>query len=266
MKEFNMSSKLTERVEQGMDTAPVVACMKKLMMVFNFIFWITGVLLMALGIYAIDDVHIFMELSTTYAPGPAYVLIVIGAVIILGGAVACMATIKGHHTLLYALSGLLVSIFIIELSTGIAILVHEEKLHEGFKRGLEIAMDNYKDDGGAIDQAQKKFHCCGIDKYDDWWKDRNVTSRWENDMTFHTVPMSCCAVEENCKFEGPWEAKSTLDTLNTDGCLRPLTDYMSGMMSPFGGVAIGISFFTALGAVNAVFLARSLDKSKYESM
>ena len=41
MKEFEMSKNLTGN-HLAMETAPVVSCMKTLMMVFNFIFWVSG--------------------------------------------------------------------------------------------------------------------------------------------------------------------------------------------------------------------------------
>ena len=61
----------------------------------------TGVVLMSVGIWAHEELNDLIKLSTVYEPGPAYVLIVTGALIILGGALACYATVKGQHSLLY---------------------------------------------------------------------------------------------------------------------------------------------------------------------
>jgi len=259
-----MSKNLTERVDTRMETAPVVSCMKNLMMVFNLIFWVTGVVLMSVGIWAHEELNDLIKLSTVYEPGPAYVLIVTGALIILGGALACYATVKGQHSLLYILSGILVGVFIIELSSGAAMLAYMEKLDKGFEDGLILAMDNYADNDGLMDKMQERLECCGLDKYSDWYDDRNVTSRWEGDQFFPAVPESCCWVKKNCRFEGPWP-EAEVD-IKTEGCHKIVVNYVKGFLGPIGGAALGISFFTALGAVNGVLLARSIDKSKYETV
>lgn len=259
-----MSKNLTERVDNAMETAPVVGCMKNLMMVFNLIFWVTGVILLAIGIWSSDDLNDLIKLSSVYEPGPYYVLIVIGAIIILGGALACFATIKGQHFLLYILSGLLVGVFIIELSSGAAMLAYREKLDDGFERGLILAMDNYLDRDGLMDKLQERLECCGLDKYSDWYDDRNVSSRWEGDQFFPAVPESCCWVREGCRFEGPWPEAE--EDIKTRGCREPVLEHVKGVLGPVGGAALGTAFFTLLGAINAVLLARSIDKSKYETV
>jgi len=267
MKEMEMSKNLTARADQAMETAPVVECMKTLMMVFNVIFWVTGVVILAIGIWTHEDLYVYLKISTIYQPGAPYVLIAIGAIIVLVGALSCLCTIKGHPLPIYVLSGFLVAVFLVEFSCGIAVLVEKEKLNEGFSAGLTKAMDKYGDNNDLLDWVQKKMVCCGINNYTDWYADRNVSSSWEAGQYFSTVPESCCKSNDpakKCRFEGPFPEFEA--DIFTQGCHKLLVDFIGGSLGPIGGVSLGIGFFTGLGAILAFFLGKSIDKATYEQV
>ncbi|XP_005107456.2 tetraspanin-7 [Aplysia californica] len=254
------------RMDTALQTAPVVTCMKTLMMVFNFIFWVTGIVILAIGIWTKVDLYKYLELSSIYQPEAPYVLIGVGAVIVLIGSLGCCCTVKGHSFLLYMFCGFLFIVFIVELSAGIALLIYRGKLEQGFKEGLTSAIQKYDVDphgAAALDELQEKLVCCGINNYTNWFK-----SPWaEKQSSPYSVPVSCCRVEESaCRHTGLSGGNSTTRDIHTQGCHKLVVDFINGNMGPIGGVALGISFFQVLGAILAFCLAKSISRAKYEQV
>ncbi|XP_046577485.1 tetraspanin-7-like [Haliotis rubra] len=250
--------------QSSLSTAPIVTCMKTLLMVFNFIFWVTGIVILAIGIWTKVDLYKYLELSSIYQPEAPYVLIGVGAVIVLVGSLGCCCTVKGNSFLLYMYCGFLFIVFIVELSAGIALLVYRNKLEKGFKEGLGSAKDKYGKSGedeitDAFNDLQKTLHCCGIDNYEDWYK-----TPWElKQNTTKTVPLSCCKNPSSCKNT---ELGANPTDIYKQGCHRLVVDFINDHIGPIGGVALGISFFQVLGAVLACCLAKSINKAKYEQV
>lgn len=256
------------RIGSAMASGPAVALTKSILTVFNFIFWISGIALLALGVYAKIELYVYMELSAVYYKEAPYILIGVGAFIVLVGSFGCCCTFKGHSMLLYVYAFVLVLVFVVELSAGIAGFVYKNQLQDGFSRGLVSALENYNtnpEKTKAVDGLQKTLHCCGKTKYQDWFD-----TPWESAQVNQTrvVPKSCCRVlEKDCKhFNLPVEkTNSTLD-IYTEGCYDTVTIFMKKNMAVIGGVALGISFFQLLGAGLACCLAKNINKSKYEQV
>lgn len=255
-----------DRLDSALSTGPVVTCMKTLMMVFNFIFWVTGVVILAIGIYTKVDMYQYLELSSIYQPEAPYVLIGVGAVIVLVGSIGCCCTLKGHSVLLYAFSAFLFIVFIVELSAGITLMIYRGKLEKGFKEGLTKALEKYGMEGEeeithAVDDMQKKLVCCGIANYTDWYK-----TAWSKAEGEKAVPLSCCGVSDRRCQHTDLTPKIASENIHTQGCHKLVVDFINGNMGPIGGVALGISFFQVLGAILALCLAKSITKSKYEQI
>lgn len=248
-----------------MASGPAVACMKTLMMVFNFIFWVTGIAILAIGIWTKVDLYKYMELSSIYYKESPFILIGVGIVIVIVGSLGCCCTVKGNTILLYMYSGFLVIVFVIMLATGAAGFVYKGKLEGGFKEGLENALNQYGNDSDittGMDDLQRKLKCCGMNSYTDWF-----STKWSG--TPNSVPSSCCKGDEsNCKHTNLPSTPAANETMeiNTQGCYTTVLDFMQGNMGVIGGVALGFSFLQLLGALFACCLAKNINKSKYEQV
>ncbi|WAR28436.1 TSN7-like protein [Mya arenaria] len=231
------------RFSSAMSSGPAVALTKSILTIFNFIFWISGIAILAVGIWAKVQLYIYMELSTVYYKEAPYILIGVGAVIVLVGSFGCCCTFKGNACLLYMYSVFLVLVFIVELSTGAAGFIYKKKLSSGFEDGLAIALNHYDSDKGkteALDGLQHNLHCCGRHKYQDWF-----TTPWEEKQkkvnVTNIVPKSCCRGKQaeckNTNLPGNATTNSTLD------------------------------IYTELfGALLACCLAKNINKAKYEQV
>lgn len=71
---------------------------------FNFIQQISGIAILATGIWMEVKLYKYMEMSTEFSGTASYVLIGIGALIVVMGSLACCCTIKEQPVLLYIVS------------------------------------------------------------------------------------------------------------------------------------------------------------------
>lgn len=69
-----------------------------------FTWQITGIAILALGIWTKVQLYMYMELSEDYYKEAPYVLIGVGAVIVVIGSLGCCCTAKGNACLLYMVS------------------------------------------------------------------------------------------------------------------------------------------------------------------
>ncbi|XP_048746665.1 tetraspanin-7-like [Ostrea edulis] len=247
------------RAKSTMSTTAAVGCMKTLLMIFNFIFWVTGISILALGIWTKVDLYKYMELSTIYYKDSPWILIAVGALIVIVGSFGCCCTAKGNVVLLYMYGLFLVLVFAVELGAGAAGFFYKGKLEQGFKEGLENALKQYGNGNQAMDELQTQLHCCGSKSYVDWF-----STPWEETKNgSRAVPRSCCKTDV-CNNMDVKDANVT--DINTTGCYTKVVDFMQSNMAVIAGVAFGISFFQLLGALLACCLAKRVNKSKYEQM
>ncbi|KAK3094686.1 hypothetical protein FSP39_004917 [Pinctada imbricata] len=245
-------------------TAPAVACMKLMLMIFNFVFWVTGIAILAIGIWTKVDLYKYMELSSIYYKESPYVLIGVGAVIVVVGSLGCCCTMKGNSCLLYMYAGFLVIVFVAELSAGCTGFIYKGKLEKGFKEGLTNAIKKYGSNDDitvAMDNMQKQLHCCGNSAYTDWFN-----STWGSGKNY-SVPESCCRSDVSTVCQNVnVKTVGYNASIYTEGCASTVIDFMQAKMGMIGGVALGISFFQLFGALLACCLAKNINRSKYEQV
>ncbi|KAK5646234.1 hypothetical protein RI129_004698 [Pyrocoelia pectoralis] len=233
-----------------LQTVAAMACMKSLLMIFNFVFWISGIAILAIGIWMEVELYKYMEISTEFSGTAPYVLIGTGALIILIGSLACCCTVKGQSVLLYVYGGFLAIILVLELGAGISIFAYRSKLTSGFDTGLNQSLINYRSDSAGkaadIDAIQTALHCCGNHGYNDWIEINPP------------IPQSCCKTE-NCD-------TSDEDQIYRLGCYNKVIDFLNANIGIVAGAAIGIGFFPLLGVVLSCCLASTINKAKYEQM
>lgn len=248
------------RAKSTMATTAAVGCMKTLLMIFNFIFWVTGIAILALGIWTKVDLYKYMELSAIYYKDSPWILIAVGALIVIVGSFGCCCTFKGNVMLLYLYGFFLIVVFAVELGAGAAGFFYKGKLEQGFSEGLDNALKQYGNGSEAMDELQSQLQCCGKNSYEDWF-----STPWERTVnTTSGVPHSCCRIPDTSCNNMNVNANSTY--IYQEGCYNKVVGFMKSNMALIAGVAFGISFFQLLGALLACCLAKRVKKSNYEQV
>jgi len=251
-----------------MATQPLVTCMKGLFLVFNFVFWLTGLALLVVGILTKFAFSYLMKLSTdinfNLAP---YIMIGCGVFIVLIGFVGCWAAVKEHSWALKIYMFVLVILFIIEIAGSITGYVLRNKMKSGLKDGLENAVKKYytdKDLKEAMDKVQESYvKCCGVNSYKDYFAPATNTT---GNSTVQKVPKSCCDKKaKKCHFDKLNNVAPADMGIYKQGCYDELVSKAKKNLMIVGGAALGIAVFQILGVICAYVLTKQF-KDTYEKM
>jgi tetraspanin-7 len=203
------------------------------------------------------ELYMYMQLTDVYYAEAPYVMIGVGAGIILIGSLGCCCTVKGTPFLLYVYAAFLVLVFIAELAVSISAFLYKGKIEDGFESGLDRAMNVYGKDEDmkkTMDKMQQRFECCGNKNASDWY-----SIAWDGQAPAKHVPESCCRHADEC------DATLTTDVY-TEGCYTKLTTFTEDKFMLIGGVAIGFSFLQLFGALVSCGLAKNINKAKYDAI
>jgi len=264
----------------------ISGCVKYTMFFFNFIFWLMGLLLIGIGIYAIMDKWSSGEafkLNTIFDVifNVGFLLLLIGVVVFIVSFAGCIGALRENMCLLRFYSLCLLLFFLAEMTVIALGFIYPHKLTEFLEKELsQKLIQSYRDDldfQNIIDLIQQDFECCGLSSfgYEDWNKNEYFNCTEENPSVERCgVPYSCCHVDEDsivplnlmCGFE----VQSTLrekkenrakdigdvmSKINTRGCIETIQGLIENNLYTVGGVAIGI----ALSQLLVIWLARTLE-------
>jgi len=247
---------------------PLTTCMKGLFLIFNLVFWITGLALLIVGILTKFSFGYMMKLSTeiNYDLAP-YIIIGCGVFVILVGFLGCWAAVKEHGWALKIYMFVLIVLFIAEIIGAITGYILRKKMDSGLKKGITNGVDNYYsnvDLKDAMDQIQTKLHCCGATSYKDYFQNKTTGN---STVEIESVPKSCCIKDDStCKYANLKDIPEDKMGINTKGCYDTLLHQAQKNILIVGGVAVGIAVFQILGVLCAFVLTKQFDSNSYETM
>ncbi|XP_069037708.1 CD151 antigen [Lepisosteus oculatus] len=239
-------------------------CLKYLLFTFNFLFWLAGGAVMAVGVWTLVEKSDYISLlsSSIYAAS-AYILVIAGAIVMVTGILGCCATFKEQRRLLRVYFVLLLCIFLLEILAGVLAYIYYQQLNEELKQNLkETMVQRYQQPGedrvtGAVDKLQQEFKCCGSNRSSDWQDSRWIRS---SDSEGRVVPDSCCkTVTPLC---GKRNHPSNI-YLVEGGCISKLEKFILDHLRIIGAVGIGIACVQVVGMVFTCCLYRSLKAEPY---
>ncbi|XP_069484392.1 tetraspanin-11-like isoform X2 [Ambystoma mexicanum] len=217
-----------------------IICLKYLLFIFNFLFWMGGAAVMAVGIWTILEKSDFLSLlaSSTFIVS-AFILLFAGGLVMITGFLGCCAVIREQRSCLSTYFSMLLLIFLIELVAGILAYVYYHKLGEELKLHLNrTMMENYEQPGKehvtqAIDQLQQDLKCCGSNSSADWLNSTYIRSTLDR-----VVPDSCCKTTTvKC---GSRNHPSNIYKVE-GGCITKLETFLADHLLIIGAVGIGVA-------------------------
>nr|BAL70289.1 tetraspanin [Meteorus pulchricornis] len=231
-------------------------CIKYLMFIFNLLFVITGIILISIGVTiraAYDDYQHLLDEKFFSVPT---LLVTVGSIIFFIAFFGCCGAVRENYCMIITFTTLLVLIFILELSAGIAGYVLRNDAYAVIESKMKSTMAGYNDTktyAKTWDELQTKLECCGIRNGSDWATLSDI----------HQVPTSCCKREF-----GDYNSSSCQETPHNwypNGCLDALTRFIKAHAVQLGGAGIGLAFIQAVGIWFAIYLARAV-KLSYETV
>ncbi|RMB97825.1 hypothetical protein DUI87_25682 [Hirundo rustica rustica] len=180
-----------------LQTKPVITCLKSVLLTYTFVFWVSGIVLLAVGIWGRVSLAVYFSLLDEKATNVPFVLVGAGTVVVLLGTFGCFATCRGSTWMLKLYAMLLSLIFLIVLVAAIVGFVFRHEIKTNFESNLDQALKDYNVTADrhseAVDTIQRTLHCCGVQNYSDWERTEYFSQRG--------IPQSCCKNQGDCSEE-----------------------------------------------------------------
>ena len=226
-------------------------CIKLTFICFNLIFWMAGIVILIVGIWlhsqkdeaAKDYAHLSGNIN--YINGPTF-CIAVGVITILVSFLACCGAKTENMCMLGCYAGLLMVILTIEIVSITITYVYRERIETSLKNDFQKTLNKYGQADWerltrSIDELQKDFHCCGNNKYSDWFE-----TSWGNNNT-NSVPRSCCrkANEKDCNIHLSKDSQKIYKC----GCYNHVKKYLLENLHIISGFGVWIAMIEILGIV-----------------
>ncbi|XP_030057073.1 CD81 antigen [Microcaecilia unicolor] len=152
-------------------------CIKYMLFVFNFIFWLAGGVILGVALWLRHDPQttgiLYLEMEDKAAPSTffigIYILIAVGAVMMFVGFLGCYGAIQESQCLLGTFFTCLVILFACEVAAGIWGFVNKDKIAKDVKDFYYEAYQRYRSDPekrrdkakAVLKVFHETLHCCG---------------------------------------------------------------------------------------------------------
>ncbi|XP_019771153.1 tetraspanin-33 [Dendroctonus ponderosae] len=251
----------------------VSPCVKYLIFLLNFIFWLFGGLLIGIGMYAFVDkwqVIGWIRLETVYDVilNVSLVMVIMGAVVFIVSFAGCVGALRENTCLLKFYSVCLLMFFLIEMGIAIMIFIYPHSIQTLLENNFtDKIIETYRDDPDLqnfIDFAQQEFQCCGLSSegYMDWSKNEYFNCSSPS-VERCGVPFSCCTNDPNAPLVNIMcgYGAQTLSIAEagkkiwTSGCIEIVRSWAEGNLYAIAGVALGV----ALAQLFVIYLSKTLE-------
>ncbi|KAJ8348743.1 hypothetical protein SKAU_G00273320 [Synaphobranchus kaupii] len=234
-----------------LQTKPVITCLKTFLISYSLIFWFTGVILLAVGVWGKVNLEAYFSLATEKSTNAPYVLIGTGATIVIFGLFGCFATCRGNPWMLKLYAVFLTLVFLAELVAGISGFLFRHEIKAILADTYQDAINTYNGTSPrsqAVDTIQRTLKCCGMRNYTDW-----PSTDYFKD---NGIPVSCCKESTNCTVEVLKDLPKAAKEVYNVGCFALVTSAMESNLGIIAGISFGIAFFQLIGVFLACCLSR----------
>uniref|UniRef100_A0A3Q3ILH8 Tetraspanin n=1 Tax=Monopterus albus TaxID=43700 RepID=A0A3Q3ILH8_MONAL len=196
-------------------------CVKYALFIFNFICWLAGSGVLAVGLWLRFDSRTSGLMDVQDSPSVfvtgVYILIAAGALMMIVGFLGCCGAIKESPCMLGLFFVCLLLIFAVEVAAGIWGFANRDRVVEEFTEFYKQTFSNYKSTGQeALKEALRIIHfglnCCG--------------------------PTGTEGTRDMCP------KKEGMDILVTTSCPSAIDEMFNNRQHIIGGVGIGVGVIT----------------------
>ncbi|XP_062928543.1 CD9 molecule a [Mobula hypostoma] len=216
-------------------------CIKYLLFGFNFLFWLAGIAVLAVGLWLRFDQstkHIFEVEShpSTFYTG-VYILIGAGALMTIVGFLGCCGAIQESTCMLGCFFMFLLVIFAVEIAAGIWGFLNKDKVTKEVQDVYnslysEYVLNKNESKKAALIAIQKGLDCCG--------------------MGGILEPL----------IRGTCPEKSILEELQRRSCPQAIEEIFNGKLYIIGAVGIGIGIVMIFGMIFSMVLCCAIRNSR----
>lgn len=253
-------------------------CLAKFgLITFNIIFLLSGVAVLAVGIWVKVDKDVVnmqhlveFDSNDSSLSTAAYVLIGFGSFVLVVSAFGFLAACCAENTRFFIIGYIffLVLIFCGEFAGGISAAVYKHKIDDELPGILKKTFEKYTPGNNLLakawDYVQTWLGCCGSTGPKDY------SAVKFNETNVH-VPKTCCVLtnkdpehpkpkdETKCQTDANdviTKNKTVSDSVKTNGCYNQFEDVIKSHLGVIIGVGVGIGMFQLLGIVMSICICK----------
>ncbi|KAM6946506.1 tetraspanin-2-like [Lycodopsis pacificus] len=223
---IDRSGGIMSKVQGGMK------CVKYLLFVFNFIFWLSGLLVLAVGLWLRFDPETVELLTGDDAPDTffiaVYILLGAGGLMMVVGFFGCFGAVRESQCLLASFFACLLIIFGAEIAAGVFGFINKEQIVEEVQKFYSTSIaDVSTPNGTAIASIyHKTLNCCG-------------------GSTSDTTNALCAEAEEDVQ-----------------DCLTAITDFFNDKLHIVGFTGIGVAGVMIIGMIFSMVLCCAIRNNR----
>ncbi|XP_062976158.1 tetraspanin-10 isoform X2 [Elgaria multicarinata webbii] len=170
-------------------------CVKYLTFVWNLAFSITGLLILAIGIWGLSDKESLASERIAYlGSDPMLFFVLAGLAASTMSLLGCTGALSENSCLLKLFTGGIITFLILEALGGIVLFSLRHQIKASLQDSLMTAVLRYQDDSDLqfiMDEIQTGLQCCGVESYLDW-KTNLYFNCSSPGVQACGVPASCC--------------------------------------------------------------------------
>ncbi|XP_002740633.2 tetraspanin-18-like [Saccoglossus kowalevskii] len=245
-----------------MESEKTPKCIKYMLFLLNFIFWLCGMAMVALGVWILLDFPAYLEvLDNAFLQSAVYLLIGVGAVVTVVAFLGCCGAIMEKKAMLIMYTCLVMLMLLAEIAlAGMIFYFGLSDIEAHILEAANSTLVMYGEQKAVTDSwdtIQRLGKCCGINGPDDY-----EYTAWANEHIDQGFPDSCCTTEslESAKYinltlchdENP-------DYFNGEGCVTALKDFVTNNVYIAAGIAVGVAALQLIGVIAGYCLCCAIE-------
>lgn len=248
------------------------------MFVFNFLIWLAGLAILAIGIFvAVDNPFknyftVTVNTSQTYWIVVLVIIFVTAAILVGIGFLGCCGACQESSCMLNTYAVVLIVMILLEVVGIILIAVFHNQIEADLQKNMvnQITASYYNETSKdalsqAWNQMMKDLKCCGVFDYRDWNTSQYVAMypnnpvpstccRWDNSMN-QPANITSCYLDARGYVKPP--NNGTFTDLYATGCLTQIEDLLQQNKVIVIAILAAVAAAMLLGVFAACCLAKS---------
>jgi len=240
-------------------------CMRWLVIQANLILMVCGLVLLALGIWTMNDKSFLEELlRNRLYMDTTYIILISSTAMMLLSCFGCFAAMKEIKCFLLTYNVLMLLLLVVLMVGGTLAYIFREQVEWTMKAEMMADLRNYipGDSSDSVtrswDEAQSQLQCCGflteqVDAPWQMWRYNKALNPMPPDSREGTVlPNSCCSGAHQGECQGG------TSNVYTGDCLALSLKYVQDHAATLGAAAIAVTCLMTLGMASSMALFKTI--------
>ncbi|KAK5926528.1 hypothetical protein CgunFtcFv8_022091 [Champsocephalus gunnari] len=239
--------------------------LKMMMFIFNGGIFLAGVVILGVGVWVkvdsgsllglVEDMDGGAPSGLSQLANVAYLLIAVGAVLLLIGFLGCCGAVKESRCMLLTFFSIVLILFLVEVAGAVVLLVFDDlaedllgHLEGEVKQSIRNQYGRTEGFTSLWDATMEKFTCCGYKNYTDF------EGSFFNEQGMDLYPPTCCNLTITVGVCNTLEAERS----NIDGCFQKLLQLIEENAVIIVAVILGIAALEIAAMVVSMVLYKQI--------